>query len=86
MIECHSIATAIAFTYQTEGRDPLTKPEIKFMTRSLDVDYIHPSPLNTKLVLRAEVKKINGKEAVIRCSLFADDKECVQAQIIAERV
>ena len=34
----------------------------------------------------AGVKEIKGKDAVIHWSLFAGDKECVQAEVIAERI
>jgi len=86
MIDCHSIATAIAFTRQVERRQRSTQPEIQYVTRRLDVNFRSPTPVETELFLLAEVKEIKGKDAVICCSLFAGDKECVQAEVIAERI
>jgi acyl-coenzyme A thioesterase PaaI-like protein len=86
MIDCHSIATAIAFTRQVEGRHRSTQPEVQYVTRRLDVNFRSPTPVETELFLLAEVKEKKGKDAVIRCSLFAGEKECVQAEVIAERI
>ena len=86
MIDCHSIATAIAFTCQSEERERATQPEIQFVTRSLDINYRSPTPVETELFLCAEIKEIKGKKIVITCSLFVNDKESVQAEVIAERI
>lgn len=86
MIDCHSIATAIAFTCQSEGRERATQPEIQFVTRSLDVNYRSPTPVETELFLFAEIKEIKANKIVISCSLYVNEKESVQAEVIAERI
>ncbi len=86
MIDCHSIATAIASTCQAEGREPSAQPKIQYVTRRLDVNFRFPTPVETELSLLAEVKEIKGTDVVISCSLFADDKVCAQAEVIAGRI
>lgn len=86
LIDCHSMGTAIAATYHAEGRAPGTQPEITYVTGTLTVRYLLPTPIGTELLLRARVTELYPKKALLTCSLLAADKECVQADIIAVRV
>ena len=86
LIDCHSIGTAIAAAYQAEGRKPGTEPGIMFVTGNLNVSYLHPTPANTELVLRAHIKKQLKRKTVVTCSLSANNKECAQGETIAVRI
>jgi acyl-coenzyme A thioesterase PaaI-like protein len=86
LIDCHSIGTAIAATYQAQGRQPGTDPEIMYVTGNLNVNYLHPTPMGVELVLRARVKALYDRKAIVTCSLYAQDKECAQGEVLAVRV
>jgi acyl-coenzyme A thioesterase PaaI-like protein len=86
LIDCHSIGTAIAATYHAEGRPPGSEPEITYVTGNLNVTFLQPTPLGGELVLRARLKELHPKKALVTCSLYAGDAECVRAEVIAVRV
>jgi acyl-coenzyme A thioesterase PaaI-like protein len=57
-----------------------------FVTGNLNVSYLHPTPANTELVLRAHIKKQLKRKTVVTCSLSANNKECAQGETIAVRI
>lgn len=86
LIDCHSIATAIAATYDAEDRAPGEEPQICYVTGNLNVTYIRPTPIDTELILRAQVKQILEKKAVVICYLYAGDLKCARGKVAAVRV
>lgn len=86
LIDCHSMGTAIAATYQMEGRAPGSEPDITYVTGNLNVSYLKPTPINAELVLRARVTEITPKKALVSVSLFANDQECARGEVVAVRV
>ncbi|MDJ0830908.1 MAG: PaaI family thioesterase [Desulfobacterales bacterium] len=86
LIDCHSIGTAIAATYEAEGRAPGTEPGIMYVTANLNIDYLKPTPINSELLLRAKVTKLTVKKAIVTCSLFAREIERTRSQVVAVRV
>jgi acyl-CoA thioesterase FadM len=85
LIDCHSVGTATAACYQAEGREPGTEPQIRFLTGTLNVRYLEPTPIDVELVLRARIKALYEKKIVVSCSLYANEKECAQGEVIAIR-
>ncbi len=49
LIDCHGVGTAAAATCRAEGRAMDEEPRLRFVTASLKVDYIHPTPLGVQL-------------------------------------
>ena len=45
LIDCHSTGTAAAAKYRAENREMDTLPSLRFLTASLHVDYLLPTPL-----------------------------------------
>jgi len=86
LIDCHCIGTAVAAAYDADGRKPDTDPEITFVTGNLNVTYLHPTPIDTELVLKASVKEQSDRKALVLCSLYADGKECARGEVTAIRV
>jgi acyl-coenzyme A thioesterase PaaI-like protein len=86
LIDCHSMGTAIAATYHAEGREPGSDPEITYVTGNLNVSYLKPTPLDGEIVLRARMKELFPQKAIITCSVYAGDEECVRGEVVAVRV
>lgn len=86
LIDCHSIGTAIAATYEAEGRSPDTEPNITYVTGNLNVSFLQPTPAGVELELRAHVTELLDKKAMVSCSLYADGKECAKGEVLAVRV
>jgi acyl-coenzyme A thioesterase PaaI-like protein len=86
IIDCHSVCTAIAAAYRAEGRQIGTEPLIWYVTRSLQVTYLRPTPIDQPLVLRARMKEMNERTTILICSLFGKGEECAQGEVVAVRV
>lgn len=86
IIDCHSIGTAIAAMYDAAGREPGTEPEITCVTGNLNIDYLKPTLIGIELILRAQIKELHEKKAVVTCSVSADGVETVRAEVVAVRV
>ena len=86
LIDCHSIGTAIAASYQAEDRAPDTEPEIMCVTGKLSVSFIKPTPTGKELLLRAQVKELSDKKVIVTCSMYVEDKICAEGEVVAVRV
>jgi acyl-coenzyme A thioesterase PaaI-like protein len=86
LIDCHSLNTAIAAAYRAAGREIGSQPLLGYVTASLHVNYLRPTPMDRSVVLRARVKTMSPTTIVVTCSLLADDKECATGEVICARL
>ncbi len=86
LIDCHSIGTAIAALYDRAGYAPTEGEEITCVTGNLNVSYLKPSPIDAELVLKAHIKEITDKKAIVLCDIWAGDVLTVKAETVAVRV
>jgi len=63
-----------------------TDPPLRFMTASLHVDYLLPTPLGVPLDVRARVKEITGRKVVVAASLSAEGKVRARGEVVAVRM
>jgi len=49
LIDCHCTGTAAATAYRAQGRAMDTDPPLRFVTASLHVEYLRPTPLGLPL-------------------------------------
>jgi acyl-coenzyme A thioesterase PaaI-like protein len=82
LIDCHSTGTAAAAAYRAEGRAMDTDPPLRFVTASLHVDYLKPTPIDGPLDLRARVKEIKGRKVVITTDLSAGGEVCARGEAV----
>jgi acyl-coenzyme A thioesterase PaaI-like protein len=86
LIDCHSIGTATAATFDSEKRAPGSEPEIAYVTGNLNVNYLKPTPMGVELMLRARIKELTPRKAIVTCSIYAGEAECVRGEVVAVRV
>ena len=60
LIDCHGTGTASAAAYRAAGRAMGTEPFLRYVTASLKVDYLRPTPIGVELELRGRVKEIGA--------------------------
>ncbi|MFC1829656.1 PaaI family thioesterase [Thermodesulfobacteriota bacterium] len=83
IIDCHGTGTAAAAAYRAEGREMDTAPPLRFVTASLHVDYLRPTPMSVPLEIRGKVKEIKGRKVVVTASLSARGEECARGEVVA---
>ena len=86
LIDCHCTGTAAAAAYRAEGRAMDTEPPLRFLTASLHIDYVHPTPLGVPLEIRARVKEIKGRKVVVAATLSAQGEICARGEVVAVQV
>lgn len=83
LIDCHGTGTAAAAMYRAENRALDTLPAYRFVTASLHVDYLKPTPLGVPLQVRGVVKEIKGRKVVVSATLSANGVICARGEVVA---
>ena len=83
LIDCHSTGSAAAAAYRTAGRPMDSLPALRFLTASLHVDYLKPTPLDTVLEVRARIKEVKGRKVVIASRLSANGIVTATGEVVA---
>jgi acyl-coenzyme A thioesterase PaaI-like protein len=86
LVDCHCTGTASAAAYRAEGRELGSDPPFRFVTASLHVDYLLPTPIGVPLELRARVKEIKGRKVVVTTKIMVGGKTCVRGEVVAVQV
>jgi acyl-coenzyme A thioesterase PaaI-like protein len=86
LIDCHGTGTAAAAAYRAENRPMDTQPSLRYLTASLHVDYLKPTPLGIELEVRARVKAITGRKVVIEEWITAQGIVTVRGEVVAVRM
>lgn len=82
LIDCHSTGTAAAAMYRQEGRGLDTLPAFRFVTGSLHVDYLAPTPLG-EIEIRGRVAQIKGRKVVVETDVLAGGKVTARGTVVA---
>ena len=83
LVDCHSTGSAAMAAYRAAGREPGSEPPLRFVTGSLHVDYLKPTPLGGELTLRGRIKEIKGRKIVIESTVYADGVATVRGEVVA---
>jgi acyl-coenzyme A thioesterase PaaI-like protein len=86
LIDCHSTGTAAAAAYRAEGRTMDSAPARRFVTGSLHVDYLKPTPIEGPLELRSRVKEIKGRKVVVTTELSVGGEVCARGEVVAVHI
>ncbi len=86
LIDCHSTGTAAAAAYRQEGREMGTQPPFRFVTASLHVDYLRPTPLGLPLEVRGVVEEIKERKVVVSSTLIANGEVCAIGRVVAVKM
>lgn len=82
LVDCHCTGTASAAMYRKQGREMGTDPPLRFVTASLNVDYLRPTPLGVPLEVRAKVTDISERKVVMDARVLADGQVCVRGRVV----
>ncbi len=83
LIDCHGTGTGALASYKKEGREPGTEPPFRFVTASLNVDYLRPTPLGVELELRGKIIELKGRKVVSEITVSANDEITARGKVVA---
>ena len=86
LIDCHGIGTAALAAHRAEGRPPGSEPAVRFVTGSLHVDFLAPTPLGelelTGRIVEASSREGRTYKVSVDVSVVAGGRECVRGQVL----
>lgn len=84
LLDCHGTASAAAFAYRAAGREMGDDGEfMRFVTASLKVDYLRPTPIGVELEIRGRLAGIEGRKVKVSLSLGAQGQVCAKGEMLA---
>lgn len=84
LLDCHGTASAAAFAYKANHREMGDQGElIRFVTGSLKVDFLRPTPMGKELTIKGKLRSLDGRKAIIELSLWAGELECAKGEMLA---
>ena len=84
VIDCHGTGSAAIFLHRKQGNEPGDGvPAPRFVTASLHVDYLKPTPANEVLKAVGVVEEIHPKKYKVRTELYAGGTLCATGEVVA---
>jgi acyl-coenzyme A thioesterase PaaI-like protein len=86
LVDCHAMATAAAWAEREAGR-PIGQGEVpRYVTASLSVDYVAPTPLGPELEIRARVRDFKKYRSIVEVSILVQGTKTVKGEVVAVRI
>ena len=86
LIDCHGTGSASAAMYKQEGREMDTEPSYRFLTGSLNVKYLKPTPIDCTLQIRGKIREIKGKKVTVDVEVWAKGEVVVTGEVVTIQV
>ena len=83
LIDCHGTGSAALAAYRAEGREPGTPPPLRFVTASLKVDYLRPTPIGFPLEARGHVVEVKPRKVIVDINVLVAGELCARGNVIA---
>ncbi len=83
LIDCHGTGSAALASYRNENRDPGTEPAFRFVTASLQVDYLRPTPLGVELEIRGKIVELKGRKVITEITVSANGEVTAKGKVVA---
>ena len=86
LLDCHSICTAFADAYRFEGREIGSDPLLWYVTASISIQYLRPTPLGSPVTVRASVVDRRERRTTVAATLESGGEACARAEVVAARL
>lgn len=86
LIDCHAMGTAAAASERAAGRAIGDGPAPRFVTASLRIDYLRPTPLGPTLELRGRAEVASARKVIVDVTVSAAGVVTARGQVVAVRM
>ena len=85
LIDCHATGTAAAAMARARAPERTAPSSTlpRFVTASLSVDFLRPTPLGVPLQVRARAEDVTGRKVIVSATLFAEGVACARGRVVA---
>ena len=82
LIDCHATGTAAAAATREAGGELGSDSALRYVTASLHVDYLRPTPIGVPLEVRGMIEEIKGRKVVVRTTVSAEGQVCAKGEVV----
>ncbi len=86
LVDCHAMGTAAAAVERAAGRGIGAGPAPRFVTASLKVEYVRPTPLGPELEVRSRAVEVGERKVVVHATVSASGHVTATGEVIAVRM
>lgn len=83
LIDCHANATASAAAHAASGKELGDGLLPRYITASLHIDYLRPTPIAGPIELVGRIQKTTGRKTVVEVTLSAHGKLCARGEAVS---
>lgn len=83
LIDCHANATASGAAHAASGKELGDGMLPRFVTASLHVDYLRPTPLAGPIELVGTIKKTTARKTVVEVTLSVAGTLCARGEVVS---
>lgn len=83
LIDCHAIGTAAAAAMEARGARPGEEPSARYVTASLKVDYLSPTPMGHELVLEARPVEVAERKVRVTVDVLVAGDVTARGAVVA---
>jgi acyl-coenzyme A thioesterase PaaI-like protein len=83
LVDCHAIAAASADAHRTRGLDTDQELSLGYVTASLTVDYLKPTPMGPPIELRARIDQTGPRKTVVSVTVTVEGVLCARGLVVA---
>jgi acyl-coenzyme A thioesterase PaaI-like protein len=83
LIDCHSTGSGSLALYRQAGHElGEDVPVPRCVTASLKTDFLKPTPLGEKIVIRGRIAQLGPRKAVVQSELSVAGEVCVRGEVV----
>jgi acyl-coenzyme A thioesterase PaaI-like protein len=86
LMDCHAMGTAAAAVERAAGRGIGDGPAPRFVTASLRVEYLKPTPLGPELEIRARAVEVGERKVLVHATVAAGGAITATGEVVAVRM
>lgn len=86
IIDCHSMGAAAAAWMRAAGVELGQEPLARFVTARLEIDYLHPTPLESALEARSRIVEVGARKVIVDTALHAGGEICARGNVVAVKI
>jgi acyl-coenzyme A thioesterase PaaI-like protein len=86
LVDCHAMATAAAASMLAGGLVPGRDVTPRFVTASLQVDFVRPTPAGEELLLRSRPGEVSERKVSVEVEVIVRGVATVRGRVIAVRL
>jgi acyl-coenzyme A thioesterase PaaI-like protein len=83
LVDCHAMATASAAALEASGVEIGEAPSPRFVTASLKVDFMKPTPIGVVLEARGRVRERSDRKAIVEITVTVEGVVTARGEVVA---